>query len=559
MFTELIKSILLNICLLVVIAQMLAKTKVVKKFIVSDKYSLRDQLVMIAIFSIISILSTYTGYEVNGAIANTRVIGVMAAGFIGGPVVGIGTAVLAGLHRYLIDIHGIASVACTLSTIAEGLIAAAFAGVIKKNKYKGLELFFITFFAEIIQMLIILLVARPYSSAVELVRIIAGPMVLVNSIGMILFIGVFKHILLEIEYKIGRKVGQAIDITQKCLPLLRTGVYNEENCNQIGKIVLEFSKDLDVLFTDTEKILSVSRKTIISDKTNSILPEIVKKVLKEQCVCIAEETEKGDPLYSSMSKMAAIGAPFIKRGEAFGCMVIFIQKYKVSFELEKVFADKLSKLFSVQYELSDIDKQNELLQKAEFQALQSQINPHFIFNSLNTISSFCREKPEKARELLVALATYFRKSIQSQDGFVSIYEEMDYVDAYLQLVKARFDDRLHLTVKMPKKLNCNMPCLIVQPIVENAIIHGAMKRKSGEVSIMIKEELKRIKITVTDNGYGIPPDIVSGIQDNTLSSNSIGLSNVQRRLCYAYGKGLDIITSPKGTTIHIMIPKMKLR
>jgi sensor histidine kinase YesM len=136
---------------------------------------------------------------------------------------------------------------------------------------------------------------------------------------------------------------------------------------------------------------------------------------------------------------------------------------------------------------------------------------------------------------------------------------MDYVDAYLQLVKARFDDRLHLTVKIPKKLDCNMPCLILQPIVENAIIHGAMKRKSGEVSIMIKEELKRIKITVTDNGYGIPPDIVSGIQDNTLSSNSIGLSNVQRRLCYAYGKGLDIVTSPKGTTIHIMIPKMKLR
>src|SRR5699024_5856128 len=131
--------------------------------------------------------------------------------------------------------------------------------------------------------------------------------------------------------------------------------------------------------------------------------------------------------------------------------------------------------------LAEMEEQKELLVKAEFKALQSQINPHFIFNSLNTISSFVRENPEDARELLIALATYFRNSIKTKDALVSIYEEMEYVKAFLQLVKARFDDRLEINMDIEEGLNCMVPCLIVQPIVENAVIHGAMSRKFGKI------------------------------------------------------------------------------
>ena len=148
------------------------------------------------------------------------------------------------------------------------------------------------------------------------------------------------------------------------------------------------------------------------------------------------------------------------------------------------------------------------MQKAEFNALQSQINPHFIFNSLNTISAFCREKPNKARELLIDLASYFRSSIQNKDGLVDIYSEMDYVRAYLQLEKARFEERLDLEIQVPENLNYKMPCLILQPIVENAVIHGAMKRKKGVVKIIVKEEKKNLKISIMDNGLGMPKEII---------------------------------------------------
>lgn len=553
---EILKSIILNIGLLVVLAQILARIRLVKKYIVRDNHTLKDNIALIIIFGMISVISTYTGYGVRGAIANTRVIGVMAGGFIGGPIVGIGAGIIGGVHRFLIDMDGFASVSCTISTILEGILSAATSKYIKKNKYKGADIFVVTFLAEILQMIIILIFAKPYSDAIKLVQDIAIPMVVLNPLGMVLFVSVFNFIFKEKEYEIGKKVSLAFDITKQCLPLLRTGLYNKENCEKTGNIILEYSKDLAVLFTDHKEIISISGKKLNSYIKDLDLPGVAKQVFEEKQVCIAETAEYGDPLHKALEKMVAIGAPLSMNGKVFGCMIIFTHKLKISINSDIQFADGLSKLFSVQYELSENEKQKELLEKAEFHALQSQINPHFIFNSLNTISAFCREKPDKARELLIALATYFRNSIQTQDGFVSIYDEMEYVEAYLQLEKARFDDRLLLTIELPNNLKCKMPCLILQPIVENAVKHGAMKRKQGIVQIIVEEEDKYIKISVCDNGLGMPQQIIDGLKNNTLASSKIGLSNVQRRLCYLYGaeNGLDIHSSPNGTIINIYIP-----
>lgn len=550
------KNVILNVGLLVVIAQLLARIYMVKKYVVRKKHKMRDQIVMIMIFSTISILSTYMGVGVKGAIANTRVIGVIAGGVIGGPVVGICSAILASVHRYIIDINGFAAFSCALSTMMEGIIAAVAADYIKKTKYKEADIFLLTFTAEILQMIIILIFAKPYIYAVALVREIALPMILLNSVGTVLFVGVFKHIFNEQEYEVGKKLSLTFDITKKCLPLLRSGLYNKENCNLLGESILESTKELAILFTDNEKIISVRGKLFLPIDITIELPGLVHQIYKEKKVCISEEASEGDILHRTLDKMVAIGAPLTRNGEAFGCMILFFHKYKISFHSDVEFVDGLSKLFSTQIELSQIEKQHEHLQKAEFHALQSQINPHFIFNSLNTISAFCREKPDKARKLLIALATYFRNSIQTQDGFVSIYDEMDYVKAYLQLEKARFDERLQLTIEIPNDLECKMPCLILQPIVENAVIHGAMKKKQGEVKIIAKKEKNVIKISVIDNGFGIAKDIIERLKSNTIEGANIGLSNVHKRLCYIYGKdnGLEIISSTEGTTINLYIP-----
>lgn len=554
MNVEIIRSIILNIGLLVVIAQILARFEKVKKYLVSEKHTIKEQVFMIVIFSTISILSTYMGYGINGALANTRVIGVMASGFIGGPIVGIVTAIIAGVHRYAIDIRGFTAVACFISTILEGIIASFFYSYVKRQKYREIDLYLITFIAEIIQMLVILTISKPFTSAFKLVSSIAFPMVFINSLGLVLFIGVFKNIFIEQEYELGKKISLAFDITEKCLPIISKGLYDEESCREIGKIILQFSKELGIVFTDTEKIIYTKGSFPILDKIE--LPEIAKRVIREKSVCLEEDAKEDDVFYKVLDNMIAIGAPLIKNGQVFGCFIIFTQKYKLSLEPEIRFVEGLSSFLSTQYELAEAGKQRELMQKAEFHALQSQINPHFIFNSLNTISAFCREKPGKARELLIDLATYFRNSIQNKEGLVDIYEEMDYVKAYLQLEKARFEERLTLDIEIPDNLNCEMPCLILQPIVENAVIHGAMKRKQGIVKIIAKEEKGKLKISVIDNGFGIPKDIIERLELEVSHEGNIGLINVQRRLCYLYGKenGLDIQTSSEGTEINIYIP-----
>lgn len=551
---EIIRSIILSIGLLVVIAQILARFNKIKVYLVSEKHTVKDQLVMIIIFSTISILSTYMGYGVKGALANTRVIGVMAGGFIGGPIVGIGTAIIAGIHRYAIDINGFTALACCISTILEGIIAVFFSSYIKRQKYREINLYLITFMAEVLQMIVILIISKPFDMALELVKSIAFPMVFINSFGLVLFIGVFKHIFIEQEYELGQKMSLAFDITKLCLPVIEKGEYNEKSCEEIGKIILKFSKKLGLVFTDAEKVIYTKGKFSIENKID--LPEIAKKILKEKAVCLEEESKEGDAFCKVLDNAVAIGAPLIKNGQVFGCFIIFTDKYKLSLDTEIKFAEGLSSFLSTKYELLEAEKQRELMQKAEFHALQSQINPHFIFNSLNTISAFCREKPGKARELLIDLATYFRNAIQNKEGLVDINEEMDYVKAYLQLEKARFEERLSIDIQMQDNLKCKLPCLILQPIVENAVIHGAMKRKQGIVNIIIKEDNSNLKISVIDNGFGIPIEIIKGLNEKTTYEGNIGLINVHRRLCYLYGRnyGLDIATSNEGTKINIYIP-----
>lgn len=557
MNTEILKSIILNVGLLVLIAQVLARIGFVKKYILHDRHNLKEQVILIILFSSVCIISNYTGYKVNGAYANTRVIGVMASAYIGGPLVGIMTAIIAGTHRLLMDINGFSSVACVISTIVEGIFAAIYSKEVKKLKYDSTMLFGLTFVAEIIQMVIIILIAKPYVLALQLVSNIAIPMVFFNSIGMVFFVSVFKSVFVEHEQVIGEKLKLTFEITERCIPLLRTGLYDETNCSKIGDIILKFSHNQGVLFTDTERILSYNGNLARLSWNNKKIPEIVKQVITENTVCVNENAPEGDALYDVLQKFTAIGAPLTRDGQPFGCMVIFVRSYKISFQSDIEFVNGLSKLFSLQYELSEKDKQKELLQKAEYHSLQSQINPHFIFNALNTISTFCREKPDMARELLIALATYFRKSLQTQNTFVSLYEEMQYVNAYLQIEKARFDDRLEIEIDICGNLECRMPCLILQPIVENAVVHGAMKRRHGVVKITAKEMEDEVMISVADNGYGIEQEIIDAIMENKLDSSHVGLSNVHRRLLLTYEKnhGLKIETSSKGTVINICIPK----
>lgn len=196
--------------------------------------------------------------------------------------------------------------------------------------------------------------------------------------------------------------------------------------------------------------------------------------------------------------------------------------------------------------------------KMETLFLQSQIKPHFLYNSLSVIISLCYSDSERAGKLLGELSNYLRLTftVEPHNSFVTLEKEISLVKSYIEIEKARFGDRLKAELNIDEViLNEKIPALIIQPIVENSIKHGLMKRNSGgNVRINANKSNNSIKITIEDNGIGINKELSEKLLTNNFSSG-IGLKNVNKRLINEYGQGLLISSTINiGTRITINIP-----
>lgn len=195
---------------------------------------------------------------------------------------------------------------------------------------------------------------------------------------------------------------------------------------------------------------------------------------------------------------------------------------------------------------------------AEMAFLQAQIKPHFLYNALNTIVSFCWTDPEKAGDLLLDLSNYLRGSFNfsNMDNFVSIEKELDFVRSYMMIEKARFEEKINFEYDILVPLDFMVPTLILQPIVENAVKHGILpKINGGTVKISITHQLEFILIKVEDDGIGIDPKKLTTLLTEDFSSKSVGLKNINQRMKSLYGYGIDIISVIEtGTIVSIKIP-----
>ena len=203
-----------------------------------------------------------------------------------------------------------------------------------------------------------------------------------------------------------------------------------------------------------------------------------------------------------------------------------------------------------------LQEQEQLLLAARLDALGNQINPHFLFNTLTSISSLIRSQPETARMLIVKLSGLLRRLLRSQDHFVTLGEELAAIDEYLDIECVRFGPRLRVTKDIaPDSLGVVVPSLILQPLVENALRHGlAPKVGDGELVLRSARENGHAVIEVIDNGLGMAdarPDGASGI----------GLRNVNERLTVIYGANyrLQLQSEPgRGTRVRMEIPELAL-
>jgi two-component system LytT family sensor kinase len=203
-----------------------------------------------------------------------------------------------------------------------------------------------------------------------------------------------------------------------------------------------------------------------------------------------------------------------------------------------------------------LQEQEKLLLAAKIEALKSQINPHFLFNTLASISSFIRSEPETARMLIIKLSGLLRRLIRSHQHFVTLREELEAIDEYLDIEVVRFGSKLGVRKEIsPDTVELVVPSMILQPLVENSIKHG-LARKIGPGSIVIRSwrEDGRAVLEVEDDGMGFLPDRLGQPM-----SSGIGLTNVRERLRVIYGatSQFTLTSQPgSGTRVRIEIPEL---
>lgn len=535
---------------IIALAFFFTKFKSAKNIFTKEKQTKQDIILLSIFFSGLAILGTFIGVDYKGAIVNTRNIGIIVGGMLSGPEVAIISAIVAGIHRLFINFDSITAIPCAISTILGGFITGfLYKKATNKNRY--IFGFLGGVLVESLSMLLILLLTHDKVLAQDIVKNLYLPMVLINGIGISIVIIITEGILEEKEKEAGTQARLALEIANKTLPFFKKGA----SLNSVCKIVLDSLGAQIVVITDKKNVIASSALSEELDiKHEHIQSLATKEVLKNGNLLIFDrENEKNDFSFYQNGIKSCIIAPLFQDEKVSGTLKIYFDNDEHITARKKYLAIGLSQLISTQLEISKVEDLKTMARDAELKALQNQINPHFLFNALHTTASFVRFDPSRAREIIIDLSTYLRYNLENTERVVPLKKELEQVRAYVNIEKARFNNRFNIKYKIDENISdIKIPSLTIQPLVENSIKHGILKQRNpGTVIISIKKKKNNCFISIEDDGVGIDQEIIDNIDKEI--HKSIGLKNVHNRLKLIYGKGLNIKKLNQGTQISFEI------
>lgn len=419
----------------------------------------------------------------------------------------------------------------------------------KKGELNIKEAFILGILAQVMEMFIILLFAKPYEEAVDLEKVIAVPMILINTIGVVLFVNIINNIRNEYARVSSVHAQKALNIARRTLNTIKLGL-DENTAEKITKIISETGEITDVFIGDKNKLLAYS-----GDKA-------VKKLIKEKIIDFYKDPNPQEiSLNIDGKSYSFFCSPLITNEKKLeGVLGMKINSEKSTIEYYTKLCSELSELLSVQLEIYRLNKLANEANIAKLKALRSQIHPHFLFNALNTISYFCRVDAEEARTLIIDLSNFLRNTLKREEDFIEINEEIESISAYLAIEKARFGDRINVEIKIPQELTTiKIPTFIFQPIVENCIKHGILEKSyGGKIIIKACRSENDILFSVEDDGVGISESKLAEIKTKGFG---IGLKNVNERLKLIYGEKYKLRIESKlnkGTIVSFYIPQIVL-
>lgn len=550
---QLIFSLIQQMSVFMVIAYLFTKSPAFKP-LTGESISRQQKIVLYFVFTAFSIMGTYFGLPVSDAIANTRAIGAVLAGLIGGPVLGGAVGFTAGLHRY--SLGGFTAFSCSVSTTIEGLIGGLFhLYLMRQNGVRDVFnpriALLATSLAETLQMTIIMLLAKPYSEAWGLVKVIALPMILANSIGAALFVSIMRD-----QKRMVDKVGaifsaKALKVAEKTLGILDHG-FNEETASRLVQIIRRETGVGAVSITDCEKVLAFTGIGADHHEGKPLASNYALQAIRQRQVFYADGVHEPFecPHSSNCPLGSALVVPLIADKDVLGTIILFEPKTKLFLKNNRSLGEGLASLLSEQLLRSRYEDQKSMLTRSELKLVQAQVNPHFLFNTLNTIIAIIEQDALRAKDLLFHLSNFFRKNLKRSNDLATLEEEMDHVNSYLTIERARFEDRLVVETDIdPQLLGIHLPTFTLQPIIENAIKHGiANIFGPGIIQVRAQREGEGVRITIEDN---------AGTYCRNIEEGGLGMNLVDKRIKNLYGEyfGVSVhCVDGEKTQIGITLP-----
>ncbi|MBI5231681.1 MAG: histidine kinase [Coriobacteriales bacterium] len=340
---------------------------------------------------------------------------------------------------------------------------------------------------------------------------------------------------------------------------MRQGLTNE-TAQAVCRIILANTDTAAaVAITDTHCVLGFAG---IGQDHHSVGGPIITRATQEVLESARHEVlqsreEIGCPRADCVLK-AAIVVPLAIRAEPAGTLKFYYTAPRMLTETQVSMAEGLARLLSTQLELSELERQTELATRMELKALQAQINPHFLFNTINTIASLIRTDPARARTVLREFASFYRRTLETGDELIPLSMELEQTRRYLVLEQARFGDRVSFTDKIDTRLSSILvPAFIIQPIVENSIQHGMRPEGPLAITLDAVAEDGQAIVRITDDGNGISPEILPHVLKAGFGKGlGIALKNVDDRLKGHFGPGSGIAIESekdKGTVVTLVL------
>ncbi|OAT54826.1 autolysis histidine kinase [Kluyvera georgiana ATCC 51603] len=541
------RAALMLICLFFLI-----RIRLFRELLHKTAHTAKELLAVTVIFSMFAIFSTWSGVPVEGSLVNVRIIAVMSGGILFGPWVGGIVGVIAGIHRYLIDAGGVTAVPCFITSIIAGILSGLINRRVPKELHWKIGILG-GMLCETLTMILVVIWAPSIALGVDIVSKIGIPMI-AGSVCIGFIVLLVQSVEGEKEASAARQAKLALDIANKTLPLFRQ--INSDTLRQICDIIRQDIRADAVAITNTERVLAYVGvgEDNYHNNDDSISP-VTRQAINNGEIII----KNNDEAYRTPEIHSMLVIPLSEKGVITGTLKIYYcHAHQITSSLQEM-AIGLSQIISTQLEVSRAEQLREMANKAELRALQSKINPHFLFNALNAISSSIRLNPDTARQLIFNLSRYLRYNIELKDDEqIDIRRELYQIKDYIAIEQARFGDKLTVIYDIDDEVNCVIPSLLIQPLVENAIVHGIQRSKGkGVVTISIAESGNRVRIAVRDTGPGIDPLVIARVEANEMPGNKIGLLNVHHRVKLLYGEGLHIRRLEPGTEIAFYIPNQR--